>query len=52
MRKVAQAMEMSADSGDFETVQIRVADLEAQFALLADAIKEMWFAEKGGQGYI
>jgi HPt (histidine-containing phosphotransfer) domain-containing protein len=39
LRKVATEMENAADAGDLVSVKIRMADMEAQFLLLRDAIK-------------
>jgi HPt (histidine-containing phosphotransfer) domain-containing protein len=39
MRKVATEMEKAADSGNLDTVNNRMAELEAQFLLLSEAMK-------------
>jgi HPt (histidine-containing phosphotransfer) domain-containing protein len=40
LRKVATEMEKAADSGNLDTVNNRMAELEAQFLLLSEAIKK------------
>jgi CheY-like chemotaxis protein/HPt (histidine-containing phosphotransfer) domain-containing protein len=40
LRKVAAEMEKAADAGDMDTVGKRIADLEAQFLLLRNAVNQ------------
>ena len=39
LRKIATEMEKAADAGDLDRVNIRMSDLNAQFLLLRNAIK-------------
>ncbi|MGA2886678.1 MAG: PAS domain S-box protein [Terracidiphilus sp.] len=49
LRKVALEVEKAADCGDMGAVQAYMADLEAQFLLLREAMKEEWPVEQGKQ---